>query len=160
MLIINDASETQFITHPGIRKLISLRFQQLAPSAPPAAPNVVPDGCFIVVEGGETVSEIELAGGFPILRSLFNDLPFGHPDFQPCSELLEEHRNGNACIYEMVFISNDDGAFTAIFVPDQEGIDTDLLAMCRSFATPALNPAMSTPRTTEDQFIHPHGLSM
>lgn len=145
MLIIHNASEVPCITHPGIKKLISLRFQQLAPSATPAAPNDSPDGCFIVVEGGEAVFEIEQAAGFPILTSLFDDLPFDHPDFQPCSELLEEHRNDNTCIYEMVFISNDDGAFTAIFVPDQEGIDADLLAMCRSFATHALNPAMSTP---------------
>ena len=144
MLILHSESDIQRIAHLGIKQLISLRFQQLAPSATPAAPNVVPDGCFIVVEGGEAVLEIEQAAGFPILTSLFDDLPFDHPNFQPCSELLEEHRNDNACIYEMVFISNDDGAFTAIFVPDEEGIDADLLAMCRSFATHALNPAMST----------------
>lgn len=140
MLIIRDASEVQRIAHPGIKQLVSLRFQQLAPSATPAAPSVLPDGYFIVVEGGEAVSKIEQTAGFPILTGL-DDLPFGHPDFYPCSEILEEHRNDNTCIYEMVFIGNDDGAFAAIFVPDEEGINADLLAMCRSFAT----PAMSTP---------------
>ena len=54
------------------------------------------------------------------------------------TEILEEHRNEHTCIYEMVLISNDDGAATTIFIPDTEGIDTDLLAMCRSFATPAV----------------------
>jgi len=141
MLIIRNASEVQRITNPGIRQLVSLRFQQLAPSATPAAPSISPDGYFIVVEGGEAVSEIEQAAGFPIMTSLFDDLPFGHPDFYPCTDILEEHRNDNTCIYELVFIGNDDGAFAAIFVPDQEGIDADLLAMCRSFAT----PAMTTP---------------
>ena len=147
MLIINDASETQFITHPGIKQLVSLRFQQLAPSASPATPNVVPNGCFIVVEGGEAVSEIEKAAGLPILTGLFDDLPFGHPDFYPCSEILEEHQYGNSnaekCrFWEMLFLGSDDGAFACVLIPaDEEGIDEQLLAMCRSFAT----PAMSTP---------------
>jgi hypothetical protein len=134
MLIIRNASEVQRITHPGIRQLVSLRFQQLAPSATPAAP------CeFIVVEGGEAVSEIEQAAGIPILMSLFDDLPFDHPDFYPCSDILEAHQNEHTCIYEMVFIGNDDGAATAIFVPDDDGIDAGLLALCRSFATPAMS---------------------
>ena len=139
MLIIRDASEVQRITHPGIMQLVSLRFQQFAPSATPATPSISPDGCFIVVEGGEAVSEIEQAAGFPILTGLFDDLPFGHPDFYPCIEILEEHRNDNTRIYEMVFISDDDGTFTCLFVPDSESIPPGLLAMCRSFATPAVS---------------------
>lgn len=135
MLIIHRASEVQSITHPSIKDLVSLRFQQLnSPDDPDA------EGFFIVVEGREAVSEIEQAAGFPILTGLFDDLPFGHPDFYPSSEILEEHRNDNTCFYEMVFISNDDGAFTAIFVPDEEGIDEQLLALARSFATPAVTP--------------------
>jgi hypothetical protein len=51
---------------------------------------------------------------------------------------LEEHNHEHHRIYELVFIGNDDGAATAIFVEDKEGIDADLLAMCRSFATPAV----------------------
>ncbi len=141
MLIIHNASEIQRITHPGIRALVSLRFQQFGSDAAPAAPDLSSDGCFIVVEGGEAVSEIEQAVGFPILTSLFDDLPFGHPDFQPCSEILEEHDYEQHRIYEMVFVGSDDGAFACLVIPDQEGIDSDLLAMCRSFAT----PAMSTP---------------
>lgn len=133
MLILRNASEVQRITNPTIRQLVALRFQQLAPSAAPATP------CeFIVVEGGEAVSEIEQATGFPILTD-FEGLPFGHPDFCPCTEILEEHHNDYVCIWEIVFISDDDGTATAIFVPDQESIDSDLLAMCRSFATPAIS---------------------
>lgn len=133
MLRIDNASKVQRIANPAIRELVALRFQQLAPSAAPAAP------CeFLVVEGGEAVSEIEQATGFPILTD-FEGLPFGHPDFYPCTEILEEHQNDDVCIWEIVFISDDDGAATAIFVPDQEGIDSDLLAMCRSFSTPAVS---------------------
>ena len=134
MIIVTEASDLHLITNPTIQKLVTLRFQQLAPEAPPATP------CeFIVVEGGEAVSEIELAAGFPILTGLFDDLAYTDPDFQPCSEILEEHRNEHSCIYEMVFISSDDGAFTCLLIPDEEGIDADLLAMCRSWATPAVS---------------------
>lgn len=134
MITIRNPSDLPRIANPAIRQLVALRFQQLTPNATPATP------CeFIVVEGGEAVSEIEQAAGLPILTGLFDNLPFEHPDFYPCTEILEEHRNEHTSIFEMVFISNDDGATTAIFVPDQEGIAPDLLAMCRSFATPAVS---------------------
>lgn len=139
MLIIHNASEVQHITHSGIRKLVALRFQQLGPSAPPATPCVSPDGYFIVVGGGDAVSEIEHAAGFPILSGLFDGLPFGDPDFQPCSEILEEHNYEQQHIYEIVFIGSDTGTFTCVLIPDENGIDADLLAMCRSWATPAVS---------------------
>ena len=134
MITIRNPSDLPRIANPAIRQLVALRLQQLIPNATPATP------CeFIVVEGGEAVSEIEQAAGLPILTGLFDNLPFEHPDFYPCTEILEEHRKEHTSIFEMVFISNDDGATTAIFVPDQEGIAPDLLAMCRSFATPAVS---------------------
>lgn len=133
MLIVTDASDLPRIANSAVRQLVALRLQQLSPVAFTATP------CeFIVVEGGEAVSEIELAAGFPILTSLFDDLPYADPDFQPCSEILEEHRNEHSCIYEMVFCCSGDGA-VACFIPDEEGIDPDLLSMCRSFTTPAVS---------------------
>ncbi len=134
MLILRDAADVCLITDPAVQALVALRFRQLK------SPGVLapPDAELIVVEGGDAVSEIEAAIGLPILHGLFDDLPFGHPDFTPCFDILEEHTHGNTRIYEMVFISNDDGAATAIFVADREGIDADLLALCRSFATPAV----------------------
>ena len=134
MVIVTDATDLPLIANPAIRRLVGLRLQQLSPVAS------IPSPCeFIVVEGGEAVSEIEQATGFPILSGLFDDLPYTDPDFQPCSEILEEHQDEHSCIYEMVFIGSDDGATTAIFIPDQEGIDADLLAMCRAWATPAVS---------------------
>ena len=130
MIIIRDSSDVAAIANPAIRQLLALRFQQLASGDTP--------GEFIVVEGGEAVSEIEQAVGFPVLTSLFDDLPYTDPDFQPCSEILEEHNHEQYRIYEMVFVGNDDGAFACLVIPDEEGIDADLLAMCRSFATPAV----------------------
>jgi hypothetical protein len=134
MIILRDPVQLTGVTNPAIRKLVALRFRQL--NSPDAL--AAPDAEFIVVEGGDAVSEIEAAIGLPILHGLLDDLPFGHPNFTPCFDILEEHINGNTRIYEMVAISNDDGAATAIFIPDTEGVDNDLLALCRSWATPAV----------------------
>ncbi len=134
MLILRNAADVALIVDPAMQALVDLRFRQLnSPDALDA-----PDAELIVVEGGDAVSEIEAAVGLPILHGLFDDLPFGHPDFSPYFDILEEHINGNTRIYEMVCIGNDDGAATAIFVADSEGIPSDLLALCRSFATPAV----------------------
>ena len=141
MLIIRNPSDLPRIANPAIRQLVALRFQQLAPSAAPATPGMSPDGYFVVVEAGDAVSEIELAVGFPVLSGLFDDLPYTDPDFQPCSEILEEHHHEQRRIYEMVFIGSDDGTFTCLVIPCEEGVDADLLALCHAFAT----PAMSTP---------------
>lgn len=140
MLVLTTPTDLHRITHPGIRQLVAIRLQQLAEIAP------TPTTCeFIVVEGGEAVSDIEQAAGYPILTGLFDDLPYTDPDFQPCSELLEEHHHEQYTFYEMVFIGNDDGAFACVLVPDAEEIDADLLVMCRKFSTPAIDPAVSTP---------------
>ena len=136
MLILRNAADVALIADPAVQALVALRYRQLNSPDDPDAPDAT--GHFIVVEPGDTIEQLEQAVGLPILHGLFDDLPFGHPDFFPCSEILEEHRNESTCIYEMVFISNDDGAATAIFVADSEGIDADLLALCRSFATPAV----------------------
>lgn len=129
MVIITDQSQLAHINHSGIQHLVALRLQQLGG-----------DTCeFIVAEPNDTASAIEQAAGFPILTGLFDGLPFGHPDFYPCTEILEEHNHEHHRIYELVFIGNDDGFATTIIVEDQEGIDADLLAMCRTFATPAVS---------------------
>jgi len=40
MLILRNASEDQRITHPGIRALVSLRFQQLGSDAAHQVPEI------------------------------------------------------------------------------------------------------------------------
>lgn len=138
MLIVTSVSDLPRIAHPGIRTLLSLRFTQLNTAEELDAPDASLT-TFLVVEGGEAVSEIEQAAGFPILTSLFDELPFDHPDFYPPFEIMEEHHNEPYRFYEMVFIGNDDGAATALLVPDQENVAGDLLAMCRSWATQSVS---------------------
>ena len=137
MIVLRNPQATSQITDPYIRNLVVLRFGQLNSPDDPDAPDA--NGYFIVVEPGDTVEQLEQVVGLPIMHSLFDDLIYGHPDFTPCFEILEEHNYEQHSIYEMVFISDDDGTFTALLIPAIEGIDTNLLAMCRSFATPAVS---------------------
>ena len=140
MIVITQFADVTQVSNPAIRSLLTRRFQQLAETAPTATNVSMVTPCeFILVEGGDAVSEIEQAAGYPILTGLFDDLPYTDPDFQPCSEILEEHHHEQYTFYEMVFIGNDDGAFACVLIPDEEGIDADLLALCRSFSTPAVS---------------------
>jgi hypothetical protein len=132
MVIVTDQSQLHRVSHFGIQHLVTIRLQQLGSDA-----SIFTE--LIVVETGDGTSAIEQKSGFPILTSLFDDLPFDHPDYTPPFEIMEEHHYEQYRFYEMVFIGNDDGAATAIFIPDQEGIDADLLALCRSWATPAVS---------------------
>ena len=135
MIVLRDPQATSQITDPYIRDLVALRFAQVLAGE---AYDYDRHGYMVVVEPGDTVEQLEQEIGLPILHGVFDDIPFGDDDFTPCFDILEEHCNEQHRIYEMVFISNDDGFATTVFVPAIEGIPGDLLAMCRSFATPAV----------------------
>ena len=135
MKILRDPQATSQITDPYIHELVSLRWSQILAGEPY---DYNRHGYMVVVEPGDTVEQLEQEIGLPILHGLFDDVPYGHPDFTPCFDILEEHVYEQRRTYEMVIISNDDGFATTVFVPACEGIPTDLLAMCRSFATPAV----------------------
>ncbi len=135
MLILHDPAATSQVTDPSIHELVSLRFRQILAGEPYDYDR---HGYMVIVESGDTVAQLEQAVGLPILHDLFDDLPYGDPDFTPCFDILEEHIYEQHRIYEMVFISNDDGFATTVLVQATEGIPGDLLALCRSFATPAV----------------------
>ena len=136
MIVLRDPATTSQLTNPYIHELVSLRWSQILAGEPYDYDR---HGYMVIVEPGDTVEQLEQEVGLPVLRGLFDDVPYGDPDFTPCFEILEEHIYEKRRIYEMVFISNDDGFATTVIVPACEGIPTDLLAMCRSFATVTCN---------------------
>lgn len=78
---------------------------------------------FIVVEPGDRPGDIQPD---PTIN-LVDGLAFGHPDFVPSFEFCERHQDG----WELCFILSDDGFGHIILIPDREGIDPTLLALCR-----------------------------
>ncbi len=122
MIVIRDAAAMASIDDPLVRQ----RYAEIS-----AAGEVY----FVIVQAGDSVAELEQEIRYPIMHNLFDaDIHFGHADFCPSFEVLEEH---DRC-YEMVFILSDGGEGIAIFIPKVIGIDPELMAFCREYATPAI----------------------
>ena len=130
MLVLRDPSEAVTINDPDLRTLIEQRFEDVCDGE-----DFDPDlhGLFIVVEPGDSVEALEKESGCPILSAYTGNARYGDPGFKPVFECLEEH---DTC-YEMVFVPGGGDFGVVIFIPKQDGIDTDLLAMCAEYAEPA-----------------------
>ena len=120
MLIIQNRSQLTLIINPDIHKLITLRLTQLDTTLPTP---------MIIMEPGDSLSDIEEEIGFSILTNLFDDISYPDPDFIPSCEALEDHGG----FYEMLFILGDGDDAVEIFIP-KTGIDPSLLAMCGDFS--------------------------
>ena len=120
MLIIQNRSQLHLITDPDILKLVTLRLAQLESNIPSP---------MIIVEPGDSLSDIEKEIGFSILTNLYDDISYPDPDFIPSCEALEDH---GGC-YEMLFILGDGDEAIEIFIP-KTGVDPSLLFMCARFA--------------------------
>ena len=120
MLILKPPSSFDSITDLDILKLIKLRHDQLGDEM---------FGSVIIIEPGDTLSDIEKEIGFSILTNLFDDVRYPDPDFVPSCEVLEDH---GGC-YEMLFILGDGDEAVEIFIP-KAGVDNELLAMCDQYA--------------------------
>ena len=81
---------------------------------------------FIVVERGDRPEDIQPD---PTVN-LVDGVDYGEPEFAPSWEWIEKHRAG----WELCFVLTDDGAGHIILIPDAEGIDPRLLALCREHA--------------------------
>jgi hypothetical protein len=121
MLIIQNPSQLHHIIDPDIHKLVTLRLAQLESNIPSP---------MIIMEPGDSLSDIEKEIGFTILTNLFDDITYPDPDFMPSCEALEDH---GGC-YEMLFILGDGEEAVEIFIP-KTGVDASLLSMCADFST-------------------------
>ena len=124
MLKIHNRSQLNIIIDLEILKLITLRLTQLDPNLPTQ---------MIIMEPGDSLSDIEKEIGFSILINLFDDIIYPDPDFVPSCEALEDH---GGC-YEMLILFSDGDDAIEIFIP-KTGVDPLLLSMCSQFAV-ALN---------------------
>jgi len=120
MLQIQNLSQLDLITDRDIHKLVKLRHYQLGDEM---------FGSVIVVESGDSISDIEEEIGFFVMTNLFDGVRYPEPDFMPCFEVLQDH---GSC-YEMLFILSDGDDAIEIFIP-KTGIDNELLAMCAQFS--------------------------
>lgn len=128
MRILRDPSQLGQVEDAYIRGLIAQRFQEISIDGY----RYDDLGMFVLAEPGDSIADLEKAGGVWITSGVFTDTKFGDPDFAPCFEVLEEHMGH---CFEMVHIlAGDYGVCTVI--PDQAGIDPELLRFCREYAEP------------------------
>lgn len=128
MLILRDPSQLGQVEDAYIQGLIAQRFQE-----------ITIEGCsyddlgmFVLAESGDSITDLEKAGGVWITTGIFSDAKFGDEDFAPSFEVLEEHPGH---CFEMVHIlAGDYGVCTVI--PDHACIDSELLRFCREYAVP------------------------
>ena len=126
MIVVRELSSTQEIKHSHIKQLVQQRINDLGGEAFDS--NEL--GYFLVVEAGDSIEAIRATVGFDILHNRFTGIRFNAAGFTPSFEFIEELP---AC-YDMVFVLDDTGIGVEIFVPKEEGIDPDLIAMCRMYA--------------------------
>ena len=126
MHVVKDLQSTHQIGNPVIRSLVQVRINDLGGEAFDASEL----GYFLVVEAGDSIEAIRATVGFDILHNRFTGIRFNAAGFTPSFEFIEELP---AC-YDMVFVLDDTGIGVEIFVPNEGGIDPDLIAMCRMFA--------------------------
>ena len=130
MLVLRDPSVASSITADDIRELVEQRFDDMCDGEEYEADLC---GFMIVVEAGDSVDVLEEESGCPILRSYIGNARYGDPGFKPIFECLEAH---DTC-YEMVFVPGGGDFGVVIFIPKNEGIDPELLALCQTYAVPA-----------------------
>ena len=126
MHVVEDLQSTHPISNPAIRELVQQRINDLGGESFDS--NEL--GYFLVVESSDTLEAWSAQLGFDLLRNRFTGIRFNATGFTPSFEFIEEFP---AC-YDMVFVLDDTGIGVEIFVPKEEGIDPDLIAMCRMYA--------------------------
>ena len=126
MNVVRDHSTIDQISNPAIRELVQQRINDLGGESFDS--NEL--GYFLVVESSDTLEALSAQLGFDMLRNRFTGISFNATGFTPSFEFIEELP---AC-YDIVFVLDDTGIGVEIFVPKEEGIDPDLIAMCRMYA--------------------------
>ena len=117
-------------TDPAIAALLARHLQFGAEFSPDDPADLL---TVFVIEPGDTLQTIDAAMDGCFLTNHWSGRRLGDPAFVPSFETLEEH----ATVYEMLFIQSDEGHALVLLIPKAAGIDSELLAMCADYATPA-----------------------
>ena len=126
MIVVRDQHSAHQISNPQIKQLVQQRINNLAGQDI----GEWEFGYFLVIEFTDTIQAIKAQVGFDILCNRFTGIRYDQSEFTPSFEFIEEFP---AC-YDMVFVLSDDGYGVEVFIPKEDGIDPDLIAMCQQYA--------------------------
>ena len=142
MLILRDPSQLVQVEDSYLRALLAQRFQDIT------FDDYRYDelGFFILAQPGDSIQDLEQAGGIQITSAGFTEARYGEPGFIPAFEVLEAHPGH---CFEMVhLLGNDFGVCTII--PEGPGMDPVLLDFCQKYAVPA---ALAVQQGTPDFYV-------
>ncbi|OAO00385.1 hypothetical protein A8B75_18775 [Sphingomonadales bacterium EhC05] len=121
-------STIELLADNQLRALLTERFEQLTNAWESIDLSDLTH--FLIIQAGDTAADAENELGWSLLVNMFDGTSYGHPDFTPSWEWIEDHGGW----FEAVFILSDDGFGISLFVQDHPETDAELLAMCREFA--------------------------
>ena len=124
MIVVRDHSTIDQISNPAIKELVLARINDLGGVAFDADEL----GYFLVVESSDTLEAWSAQLGFDLLRNRFTGIRYEQEGFTPSFEFIEEFPS----CFDMVFVLSDDGSGVELFVPKEEGINSELIEMCQT----------------------------
>ena len=123
LIVVHDHSNIDQISNIAIKDLIRKRIDSLNDLDAGDLCNM------LVVEGSDTLESLSAQLTFNILCNRLTGIRFDQEGFTPSFEFIEEFPS----CFDMVFVLSDDGFGVELFVPKEKGINSELIAMCRTF---------------------------
>ena len=124
MIVVLDHSSIVQISNSNIKDLIRKRIDSLNELDASDLCNI------LVVEGSDTLESLSEQLTFNLVCNRFTGIRFNQEGFTPSFEFIEEFPS----CFDMVFVLDDTGIGIELFVPKEEGIEPDLIAMCWMYA--------------------------
>ena len=93
--------------------------------------NITDKARFVIVQPGDNPNALEAELSFSVFQNPGDGTRFGDPDFTPGWEWIEDH----GFCFELVFIFTDDGFAHVALIQNAQGIDPELLKLCRLYVT-------------------------
>lgn len=113
---------------PHLRALIAASIKQ---DIQGATYDLIDVSSIVIVQPGDTEEDIQRELGFSPLVDV-DGRRFGSDAFNPDWNVLHAHTGW----FELVFCLGNDGFAFVLFVQDAEGVDANLLDLCRTHARP------------------------
>jgi len=128
VIIVREQTSIAHIHSSTIRALVQQRIQDLQAQGF----DLAEVGYIVVLEVGDTLDDFVSQIGFYPLCNRHTGLRYDQPGYSPSFELVQAFPE----CFELVFVLDDTGYGVEVIVPIEQGIDTDLLTLCRRYALP------------------------
>lgn len=96
----------------------------------PVTYNLIDYTTIVVARPGDTERDIRRELGFSPLTNVFDGSRFGSDEFIPFFDVIHDHKGW----FELIYTVGNDGFAFVLFVQDANGVEPNLLSLCRTYA--------------------------